>query len=247
MKKEIIKILEELVKKNESFDFIKTDPIQIPKIFKEKKDIEITAFITAIISWGNRKQIINNGYKLIKIMNSKPYDFIMRHRGKEFYNFKHRTFNEKDLNNVIFFLKTIYSQYQSMEDFMFEQYLKCSYNIRDMLINFRKRFKEIIEDSHTLKHISNIEKNSPGKRLNMFLRWMIRDGKVDFGIWNKFNKSELYIPLDIHVGRNARALKLLQRKSNDWKSVEELTYVLKQFDSNDPVKYDFALFNILNK
>lgn len=242
MKKEIAKILEDRVKKNENISFIKNDPIQIPKNFKTKKDIEITAFITSLISWGNRKQIINNGYKLLRIMNFRPYEFIMNFKENKINYFRHRTFNEDDLINVIIFLKYVYLNYSSLEDFMYEIYKKTPEKIKGTLIEFYKKCTEIIKNPHTLKHISNIQNNSPAKRLNLFFRWMVRDGNVDFGIWKNFSKAELYIPLDTHVGRNARMLNLLTRKTNDWKSVEELTSILKEFDPDDPVKYDFALF-----
>ncbi|HXK82473.1 MAG TPA: TIGR02757 family protein [Bacteroidales bacterium] len=224
-------------------DFIKDDPIQIPHSFSLKQDIEISGLLAATLAWGKRIIIINSSRKLMQLMDNQPYDFVMNHSYndlKVFKNFKHRTYNS---NDVIFFikgLKSIYHEYNSLENAFAgnEPYVG--------IINFRTKMMQTAHEYRSEKHISNPAKGSAAKRLNMFLRWMVRKDKsnVDFGIWNNYKPSQLYIPLDVHSGRVARELGLLKRKQNDKKAVEELTAKLRVFDSNDPVKYDYALFGL---
>jgi len=232
-------------KKYNNRDFIKDDPIQIPHRFSKKQDIEITAFWTAILAWGQRKTIINKATELFERMDYSPHDFICNHSDKDlkkFLNFKHRTFQADDTLYFIHFLKHHYSNNQSLEAAFIDS---DNPGVESGLNHFRNYFFSL--ENHlrrTEKHISAPFKKSTCKRLCMFLRWMVRRDKygVDFGIWNTIEPSELYMPLDVHVDRVARKCKLLKRKQRDWQSVVELTNNLKKLDPKDPVKYDFALF-----
>ena len=229
-------------------EFIETDPIRIPHTFSDPNDIEIAGFFAAIIAWGQRKTIIKNGLYLLQLMGNQPYDFIINSTGsdfKYFRNFKHRTFNYIDTVYFIQALKNIYNNYGGIKA-VFESNYKKSGNLKNAIIHFRKIFFELSYPDRTLKHISDINKRAAAKRINMFLRWMIRKDNhgVDFGIWHNIPASALYMPLDVHTGSISRKLGILKRKQNDWHAVEELTEVLRKFDGNDPVKYDFALFGL---
>ena len=225
--------------------FIDFDPISIPYEFSKKEDIEIVSFLISTISWGNRKSIINSGKKLIKILGDSPYDFIMNYDENKIkkINFVHRTFNSDDL---IFFLKSvqnIYKNYSGLES-VFSKFKNEEFIFKN-INNFRNIFFSIPHPLRTQKHISNPNKNSACKRLNMFLRWMIRkDKNVDFGIWKNLSPSILSCPLDVHTANTARKLKLIDRKQNDIKALIELDNSLRLMDKNDPVKYDFALFGL---
>ncbi len=228
-------------------DFIENDPIQIPKSFSEKEDIEIAAFLSATIAWGNRKSIINNARKWIRMMDNSPFDFVMSHTEKDLkslLSFKHRTFNGIDAVFFIQALQNIYKFHGGPEQVFITGYEKEK-NIYSAISYFRRIFFEIPHPERTGKHISNVEKNSAAKRINMFLRWMVRKDKsgVDFGLWD-LPAAALMLPLDVHTGNVSRNLGLLNRKQNDWKAVEEVTSNLRNFDPNDPVKYDFALFGM---
>ena len=244
--KEIKLLLDSKYLEFNNIDFIKNDPIQIPKMFSKKQDIEISAFLTSIIAWGQRKTIINNAKKLMHFMDNSPYDFIVNHKPsdlKPFGNFKHRTFNSDDCIFFITSLQSIYKNYKGLENVFFIQDDK---NIINSIARFREIFFEPEHLQRSEKHISNVRKNSAAKRINMFLRWMVRnDNKnVDFGIWTKILPEQLLIPLDVHTSTVSRKLGLLTRKQNDLKAVTELTENLKLFDKTDPVKYDFALFGL---
>ena len=225
--------------------FIDFDPISIPYEFSKKEDIEIVSFLISTISWGNRKSIINSGKKLIEILGNSPYDFIMNYDEKKIkkINFVYRTFNSVDL---IFFLKSIqniYKNYGGLES-VFSKFKNEEFIFKN-INNFRNIFFSIPHPRRTQKHISNPNKNSACKRLNMFLRWMIRrDKNVDFGIWKNLSPSILSCPLDVHTANTARKLKLIDRKQNDIKALIELDNSLRIMDKNDPVKYDFALFGL---
>lgn len=222
--------------------FIDSDPIQIPHRFTAKEDIEISAFLIATIAWGNRKMIIKNSEKLMKIMEHAPYDFIQNYSKKDL-NFIHRTFNSEDLD---FYLKSLQKIYKNGNlELAFKEHENIE-GIKGRIVHFREQFLSIEHQTRSEKHLSNPLKNSACKRINMFLRWMVRsDVKgVDFGIWKSVNPSELYLPLDVHTSKNARKLGLLTRKQDDWKALEELMNQLKAFDPHDPVKYDFALFGL---
>lgn len=228
-------------------DFIATDPIQIPHLFTRKEDIEIAGFFTATIAWGIRKSIINNSTKLMQWMDNAPYDFLMNAQEKDyavFLKFVHRTFNGDDCVYFMHSLKNIYQKHQGLQA-VFEKGYNAEGGLFAALVHFRNVFFELPHLSRTRKHVADVSTGASAKRLNMFLRWMIRkdDRGVDFGLWS-LPPSALYIPLDIHSGNVARKLGLLTRKQNDWRAVEELTSNLRAFDPSDPVKYDFALFGM---
>lgn len=239
--------LEEKVEQYNHIKFIDTDPIQIPHRFSQKEDIEIAGFLTATIAWGNRKSIIKNANRIIEFMDNSPYDFVLNHTNKDLLKINgsiHRTFNSVDLQFFIKSLKNIYINYGGLENvFAARQQEKNTFYLIE---RFRNIFFELQHFDRTQKHISNPVKNSSAKRINMFLRWMVRkDNKgVDLGIWNTISPYQLVCPLDVHSGNVARKLDLIQRKQNDWKAVSELMDNLSLFDSEDPVKYDFALFGL---
>lgn len=240
-KSELFEFLEEKAKLYERKNFIDNDPISIPHQFTRKEDVEIIAFIVATISWGNRKSIIANGNKLVNIMGESPYDFVMSSSPVQLKKLKfiHRTFNETDLKQFIFSLRKIYENGGLEKSF-------AGKNARERISHFRNEFTSHFIESRTLKHVSDPGSNSSAKRLNMFLRWMVRSDKrkVDFGIWKSVSPAELMLPLDVHTGNVGRKLGLLKREQNDWRAVEEITGSLRKFDSKDPIKYDFALFGL---
>ena len=244
IKDDLKKFLDDKYQEYNNIKFIEEDPIQIPHLFTNQKDIEIAGFLTSIISWGNRKSIINNAKKMMNLMDDSPYDFIKNSKDSEIkkLNFVHRTFNSIDFQFFIFSLKNIYIKFDSMEDIFFDDNSDYMF---DGIIKFRKIFFSVEHEKRSHKHISNPLKNSCCKRINMFLRWMVRnDQNVDFGIWKKIKKSKLSCPLDVHTGRVARKLGLIQRKQNDFKSLRELDLNLRLLDEKDPVKYDFSLFGL---
>ena len=226
--------------------FIKDDPISIPHLFTKKQDMEIAGLFAAIFSWGNRTTIIQKSKELMRLMNMQPYAFCVDHSPadlKRLLSFKHRTFNPTDLLYFISFFKYHYSKHKSLETAFTIQ----GPSAEKMLTGFHYYFFSLEEvPARTKKHISSPEKNSTCKRLNMFLRWMVRcDNKgVDFGIWKSISPSQLICPIDLHVARVARGLNILQRKQTDWAAAIELTSYLRTLDKKDPVKYDFALFNL---
>ena len=227
--------------------FIESDPIQIPHAFTLKEDIEIAGFLAATIAWGNRKMIINNAQKLMNIMGNAPFDFIMTHNEDDLEKldgFVHRTFNSSDAVTFVKGLKNVYQNHKGLES-VFAKYSEPNSN-QNSISAFKKVFFEIPHQQRTTKHISDPSNNSAAKRINMFLRWMIRkDNKgVDFGIWNTISPATLSCPLDVHSGNVARKLGLLTRKQNDAKALLELDTNLRKLDPNDPVKYDFALFGL---
>lgn len=227
--------------------FIASDPIQIPHQFIQKEDIEIAAFFAATFAWGNRKMIINKTNDLINRMGNTPFDFVMNYSENEFNkieSFKHRTINSTDLNFFLLSLQNIYKNHQGLEHIF--HFKKSDTDSLNAIENFRNKFLEIPHESRSEKHLSSPAKGSAAKRINMFLRWMVRNDKqgVDFGIWKNISSSQLVCPLDVHSGNVARKLNLLTRKQNDWKAVTELNKNLKNLDKNDPVKYDFALFGL---
>jgi uncharacterized protein (TIGR02757 family) len=227
-------------------EFIESDPISIPHMFNRKEDIEIAGFLTAIISWGQRKTIINNAKKLMNMMDYDPHDFISNANDQEIAAlsiFQHRTFNGMDCIYFIRSLKYIYCRRNGLESVFTEQ---GGTDIFRCIVHFRKVFFDLDGLTRTRKHLADPSKGASAKRINMFLRWMVRkdDHGVDFGLWKSIRPEDLYCPLDIHSGGVARKLGLLSRKQNDWKAVEELTSSLRSMDRNDPVKYDFALFGM---
>jgi uncharacterized protein (TIGR02757 family) len=220
--------------------FIANDPISIPKRFSKKEDIEISAFFASILAWGQRVTIINNTNKLMHWMGEEPHKFILEHSDyelKAMEKFVHRTFNSTDLLYFIEVLKHFYSKGNSLENYFIGETMK------DKIAHFHQSFFDFdFAPSRTRKHIANPAKNSSAKRLNMYLRWMVRNDELDFGIWKSINTSELKCPLDVHVQRAAFHFGLLTRTQQDWKAVEELSDNLLLLDGVDPIKYDLALF-----
>ena len=230
--------------------FIKDDPISIPHQFSKKQDIEIAGFFAAIFSWGNRTTIINKSKDLLHRMDNAPYQFITGHNQKDLKRikgFKHRTFNDDDLFYFIEFFHQHYIKYKSLEKaFIPLSPIGKEVEVEQALNHFKKYFFKSEHLNRTEKHISSPLQKSSCKRLNMFLRWMVRKDTngVDFGIWKNISPQALICPLDVHVARVARKLNLLHRKQNDWLAATELTVALRKLDNHDPVKYDFALFNL---
>lgn len=240
-------LLDEKAEKYNRPEWIDTDPVQIPKQFILKENIEIAGFLASTISWGSRKSIIKNASGLISIMGGNPYDFVMNSSPDDYLplkKFVHRTFNGYDCIHFVRSLKNIYSNYGGLQAVFETGFLKEG-TVKSALIHFHSVFFETTGE-RTRKHVANVAKGSSAKRLNMFLRWMVRNDTkgVDFGIWNGIPSSSLMLPLDVHTGNIARLLGLLTRKYNDWQAVEEVTDTLRKFDPADPVKYDFALFGL---
>jgi uncharacterized protein (TIGR02757 family) len=230
--------------------FIAPDPISIPHRFTKKQDIEIAGFFAALFAWGNRTIIINKCTELLRLMDNAPYDFMLHHQDgdlKKFVQFRHRTFNTTDLLYFISFLQYYYSQHLSLESAFSVWLTEEDTTVEPALVHFHHYFFSLpFAPERTKKHIATPERNSHCKRLNMFLRWMVRkdDSGVDFGIWTEIKPSQLVCPVDVHVARVARRLNLLTAKQLNWKAALELTAHLKQLDPDDPVKYDFALFGL---
>jgi uncharacterized protein (TIGR02757 family) len=245
---ELKEFLEEKARQYNCPSFIEEDPVSVPHQYDHPLDIEIAAFLTATISWGQRPTIIQHARKLMDRMGESPYDFIRSVPKKDlhrFLDFNHRTFQGADCLDFICMLKNIYRDHASLKE-LFENAYHETGNIKETIISFRKTFLHPPHTARAEKHISDPAKGSAAKRLNLFLRWMVREDHhgVDFGCWKGIPMSGLMIPLDVHSGNVARKLGLLQRKQNDWKAVEDLTTTLRTFDAYDPVKYDYALFGL---
>ena len=250
MNKKLKIFLDEKVEEYNQAAFISADPICVPHRFSKKQDIEIAAFFASIFAWGNRTTIINKTTELMKLMDDSPHDFIVNHSDRELQRmltFKHRTFNTTDLLYFLLFLKHHYTADTSLEIAFTKWMNRNDKNIENALIGFHDYFFSL-EDApfRTKKHIATPARGSTCKRLNMFLRWMVRQDSsgVDFGIWKNILPSQLVCPIDVHVARVARHFNLIQRKQTDWQTAIELTDVLKKFDGEDPAKYDFALFGL---
>ena len=246
-KAELHQFLDEKVTQYNNPKFIESDPIQIPHLFSLKEDIEIAGFLTATIAWGNRKSIISNAKKMMELLGDSPYDFILNHKPHHLdtiEHFVHRTFNTNDFKYFISALQHIYKNHNGLENVFSTNASKTS--TQPAIHEFKKVFFEIPHSQRTQKHISDPLKGSAAKRINMFLRWMVRNDKagVDFGIWQTLSPTQLSCPLDVHSGNVARKLGLLTRKQNDAKALAELDTSLRKMDKNDPVKYDFALFGL---
>ncbi len=227
--------------------FVETDPIQIPHRFDKKEDIEIAAFLTAIIAWGNRKSIIHNAERMMDLMGNSPFDFVMNHSErdlKDLSGFVHRTFNGVDLQYFVKALHHIYSYHQGLEN-VFNKHVQDEF-LYTAIHEFKKVFFELPHPQRTEKHISDPLNSSAAKRINMFLRWMVRNDhtRVDFGIWKTIKPGQLSCPLDVHTGNVARKLGLIHRTQNDLKTLIQLDTRLRLLDPSDPVKYDFALFGL---
>jgi uncharacterized protein (TIGR02757 family) len=230
--------------------FIKHDPICIPHLFTKKQDIEISGFFASIFAWGNRTIIINKSRELMKLVDDAPYDFILHHSEKDLkrlLEFKHRTFNSTDLLYFLLFLKHHYQQAETLETAFSKWMDKNDETIEKALVGFHDYFFSLKDAPvRTKKHIATPKRNATCKRLNMFLRWMVRKDNcgVDFGIWHTISPSQLICPVDVHVARVAQRFDLIRRKQIDWQTALELTSHLKRFDRDDPAKYDFALFGL---
>jgi uncharacterized protein (TIGR02757 family) len=228
-------------------NFIELDPIQIPHMFSVKEDIEISGFLAATISWGNRKMIVKNAKRMMELMGNSPFDFIMNHKGKhleKIEGFVHRTFNSTDFITFIIALKYLYQKRNGLES-IFNDY-KTVDSIQPAIHQLREEFFTVPHLQRTLRHLPDPLNGSAAKKINMYLRWMIRndDAGVDFGIWKDIKPAILSCPLDVHSGNVARKLGLLTRKQNDSKAVSELDDNLRTLDPSDPVKYDYALFGL---
>ncbi|MEI6752064.1 MAG: TIGR02757 family protein [Paludibacter sp.] len=255
---EIKAFLDDRVNRYNRIEFIETDPILIPHSFTRKEDIEIAGFLAATIAWGQRVSIIKNAKRLMEMMDNSPYEFLMEtefsihgvtsnhtvNNIDSFQSFVHRTFNGNDCMFFLKSLKNIYQNHGGLET-VFTNGYQSDETVFGVLKHFREVFLSIPHNNHVTKHVSDVTANSSAKRLNMFLRWMVRsdENEVDFGLWKGIPTSALMLPLDVHTGDVARAFNLLNRKQNDWKAVEEITSVLRKIDPTDPIKYDFALFN----
>ncbi|SNB00589.1 conserved hypothetical protein [Flavobacterium psychrophilum] len=244
---ELQSFLDEKVILYNNLNFIESDPIQIPHLFSLKEDIEIAGFLSATIAWGNRKMIINNSHKMMQLMGNSPYDFVLSHNENQLESlnkFVHRTFNGQDFVQFIKSLQHIYTNHNGLEAVFAKNATKDS--MQKSISEFKKIFFENNHLPRTQKHISDPISGSAAKRINMFLRWMVRQDAqgVDFGLWKTISPSALSCPLDVHTGNVARKLQLLLRKQNDAKAVYELDTNLRLLDPNDPVKYDFALFGL---
>ena len=245
-RQEVQDLLEEKVATYNHPRFIEDDPISIPHRYTQLQDIEIAGFWTAMLSWGQRKTIINKATELMQLMDDAPYEFITQHEEvdlRRFDSWKHRTFQYDDTLYFISFFKDWYSKHTSLQD----AFVLAEDTVKSRLESFHHCFFGLPHHlQRTRKHVSTPARKSSCKRLNMYLRWMVRNDSngVDFGLWRKISPASLMIPLDIHVFNISRHLGLLQRDKADWVAVEELTSSLRQFDSSDPVKYDFALFSM---
>lgn len=227
-------------------EFIVADPISVPHKFSETKDIEIAGFLSSTIAWGNRKAIVKGGWKMMEVMEERPYDFTMNAQSedlKDISRYVYRTFNGEDLCDFVLCLRRVCQKWGSLGE-MFQTLYERTSSIREMLILARNEFFEASHNPHSEKHFSSALKGAACKRLNMYLRWMVRQDSrgVDFGIWKRIPQNQLCLPLDVHSVRMSHAFGILQRKQVDWKAVEEVGKVLRQLDPDDPIKYDYALF-----
>ena len=239
-------LLERLHDKYNSPDFIAEDPISIPHRYTSRGDREISGFLAATIAWGNRKAIVKNARRIMEYMDDSPQDFTVNASEEELARlgtFVHRTFNGGDLVTFVRSLRGFEAKHGGLGAF-FEKEWERTGDMRLVLSAFYGEFFSLDHQPRCRKHVSSIDKGAACKRLNMYLRWMVRrdDRGVDFGLWEKIPASALYLPLDVHSGNMGRALGLLSRRQNDWKAVEEITAALRQYDPSDPVRYDFSLF-----
>lgn len=251
MKEDLITFFNKKVDQFNQPSFIKDDPVFVPHQFQKKQDIEISGFFAATFAWGIRTTIINKSMELMKLMDNAPHQFILHHEEKDlkkFLQFKHRTFNTTDLLYFISFLKFHYTRHSSLETAFFPSVNKKDLNAVEKGLNHFYSYFFSMEDapSRTKKHVAAPQRKSSCKRLNMFLRWMVRNDNngVDFGIWKNIQPAQLICPVDLHVARVAKRFGLLDRKLVDWQAAVELTEHLRKLDQNDPAKYDFALFGL---
>lgn len=246
-KSQIKEFLDSKFKQYNNTTFIENDPVSIPHMFSKKQDVEIAGLFAAVLAWGQRVTIIRKTRELMRMMGNQPHQFVLHHSEKDlkpFISFKHRTFNGTDTLYFIEALRAVYRQHESLEDLFA---VTEGSTVEKGIIHFHDQFFSLADHPHrTKKHLPTPLRKSTCKRINMYLRWMVRkdDKGVDFGIWKKISPSQLICPCDVHVDRVARKLKLIKRKQTDWLAAVELTDNLKKFDPLDPVKYDFALFGL---
>ena len=227
-------------------DFIAEDPISVPHGYSKRQDIEIAGLFAAVFAWGLRKTIIKKCHELFELMDNDPHNFILNHSSgdlKLFLKFKHRTFNATDVLYFILWLRWYYKKEDSLET----AFIYKDSSMKVALTGFHHLFFSLPEAPHrTRKHVATPERNAACKRLNMYLRWMVRndDNGVDFGLWKNLKPANLICPCDVHVDRIARKFQMIKRKKTDWSAAIELTENLKKMDSEDPIKYDFALFGL---
>lgn len=246
-KAELKAFLDEKTRQYQQPAFLETDPIQIPHRFEQQGDIEVSGFLTATIAWGNRLSIIRSAQRMMDLMDQAPYDFVMNASGTDLEKatgFVHRTFNATDLKCFVLGLRHLYLAYGGMEK-LFAKYARPE-GLQEAISRVREHFFEVPHPLRSEKHFSDPSRGSAAKRINMFLRWMVRPAEtgVDFGLWKELKPSQLSCPLDVHSGKVARSLGLLKRKQNDARAVAELDAALRKLDPEDPVRYDFALFGL---
>jgi len=245
---ELKETLEELYDRYNMPEFVADDPISVPHRYTRQEDIEISGFLAATIAWGNRKAIVRSCGRMMEYIDHAPYDFVTGASERDLARlatYVHRTFNGNDLMVFILALRQMSQRHGSLGGY-FQKTWERTDDMRAVLSDFRREFFDLEHPKRAEKHLSSIDKGAACKRLNMYLRWMVRrDGRgVDFGLWSRIPASALYLPLDVHSGNTGRALGLLTRRQNDWKAVEEVTAALRTFDPTDPVRYDFALFGV---
>lgn len=245
-KEELRELLETLHDRYNRPEFIEPDPISIPHSFSSQADREVSGFLVAAIAWGNRKAILKSGRRMVSYMDNAPADFVRNASERELQHLQsyvHRTFNGGDFIDFVRGMRHIMSEYGGIGSF-FESRYEATLDMARVLSDFRREFFLCDHNPHSEKHLSSIDKGAACKRLNMYLRWFVRrDNRgVDFGLWRKIPMSALYLPLDVHTGNMGRALGLLRRKQSDWKATAEITAALREFDAEDPVRYDFSLF-----
>ncbi|WP_432223100.1 TIGR02757 family protein [Flavobacterium sp. TMP13] len=244
---ELKDFLDSKVLQYNTVDFIEPDPISVPHRYSLKEDIEIAGFLAATIAWGNRKMITKNGHRMMDLIGNSPYDFVMNHSEyqlEQLEGFVHRTFNAADFKYFIKALQHIYTNHNGLEAIFIKH--QTEHSLQPAIHELNQAFFGISHQTRTRKHVADPSKGSVAKRINMCLRWFVRNDNlgVDFGIWKQISPSKLSCPLDVHSGNVARKLGLLERKQNDSKALAQLDTSLRLLDPNDPVKYDFALFGL---
>ncbi len=239
---ELKAFLDEKASQYERADFVADDPISVPHLFSKKEDVEVAGLLASTISWGNRKAIVKKAHEMMNFLDNDPHNFVVNASEGELErlrNFVYRTFQNDDLAGMVRGLRHIYNAFGQMEN------LFAGGDVRTGIARLRSEMLPHLSP-RTHRHISNVESGSACKRINMFLRWMVRKSTsgVDFGLWSCLDASQLLLPLDVHTGNVGRRLGLLSRRQNDWKAVEEITSALRRLDPSDPTKYDFALFGL---
>ena len=245
-KEELRDLLEHLHDKYNRKEFIEPDPISIPHSFSDKADREISGFLAATIAWGNRKAIVKSARRMMQYMDNAPADFVKNASSRDLatlQSYVHRTFNGQDFTDFVLGIRHITTLWGGIGDFFEKNYAQTQ-DLTRVISLFRKEFFACTHNPHCEKHLSSIDKGAACKRINMYLRWFVRHDNrgVDFGLWKTIPMSALYLPLDVHVGNMGRALGLLVRRQNDWKATEEITRSLREFNADDPVRYDYSLF-----